>query len=156
MRNRWKSAPADKRGSGKVKAVEKRKRLKPAPAGKWESGEAAISESEVRRRKMWGVTKIVFATVIAASFAILFLMPIVLTITNSFMASSEISANYGSVFATNDSGGKVYISEKVNLKFIPDMVSVSQYTTVLLKSPEYLLKFWNSVILVVQIGRAHV
>ena len=69
-------------------------------------------------------------------------------ITNSFMASSEISANYGSVFATNDSGGKVYISEKVNLKFIPDMVSFSQYTTVLLKSPEYLLKFWNSVILV--------
>lgn len=81
-------------------------------------------------------------------FAILFLMPIVLTITNSFMSSSEISANYGSVFATNDKGGKVYISEKVNLKFIPDIVSFSQYTTVLLKSPEYLLKFWNSVILV--------
>ena len=75
-------------------------------------------------------------------------MPIVLTITNSFMSSSEISANYGSVFATNDKGGKVYISEKVNLKFIPDIVSFSQYTTVLLKSPEYLLKFWNSVILV--------
>ena len=85
---------------------------------------------------------------IAAFFAILFLMPIVLTITNSFMSSSEISANYGSVFATNDKGGKVYISEKVNLKFIPDIVSFSQYTTVLLKSPEYLLKFWNSVILV--------
>lgn len=81
-------------------------------------------------------------------FAILFLMPIVLTITNSFMSSSEISANYGSVFATNDKGGKVYISEKVNLKFIPDMVSFSQYATVLFKSPEYLLKFWNSVILV--------
>ena len=64
------------------------------------------------------------------------------------MSSSEISANYGSVFATNDKGGKVYISEKVNLKFIPDIVSFSQYTTVLLKSPEYLLKFWNSVILV--------
>ena len=28
-----------------------------------------------------------------------------------------------SVFATNDMGGKVYISEKVNLKFIPDIVS---------------------------------
>ena len=36
----------------------------------------------------------------------------------------------------------------MNLKFIPDMVSFSQYITVLLKSPEYLLKFWNSVILV--------
>ncbi len=102
----------------------------------------------VKRRKMWKTTKIVLATVVAATFAFLFLMPIILTITNSFMSASEISANYGSVFATDAKGGKVYISEKVNLKFIPDMVSFSQYNTVLLKSPEYLLKFWNSVILV--------
>ncbi len=99
-------------------------------------------------KKIWAVTKIAIATAIAAGFAILFLMPIVLTITNSFMSSSEISANYGSVFAVNENGGKVYIAEKVNLKFIPDMVSFSQYITVLFKSPEYLLKFWNSVILV--------
>ncbi|MGN1146008.1 MAG: carbohydrate ABC transporter permease [Acetatifactor sp.] len=106
------------------------------------------TKSAARRKKVWSTTKIALATIVAAAFAILFLMPIVLTITNSFMSSSEISANYGSVFATNSSGGKVYISEKVNLKFIPDMVSFSQYITVLFKSPEYLLKFWNSVILV--------
>ncbi|MCI8694181.1 MAG: carbohydrate ABC transporter permease [Lachnospiraceae bacterium] len=94
------------------------------------------------------ICKIGLATIVAAFFAILFLMPIVLTITNSFMAASEISANYGTIFATDANGGKVYIAEKVNLKFIPDMVSFSQYNTVLLKSPEYLLKFWNSVILV--------
>ena len=105
-------------------------------------------QAKVKRKKAWGKAKIVLATIVAAFFAILFLAPIVLTITNSFMASSEISANYGSVFATNSNGGKVYISEKVNLKFIPDMVSFSQYITVLFKSPEYLLKFWNSVILV--------
>lgn len=92
--------------------------------------------------------RILIATLIAGAFAVLFLAPIVLTISNSFMASSEISANYGSIFATTDTGGKVFISQKVNLKFIPDMVSASQYITVLLKSPEYLLKFWNSVILV--------
>ena len=103
---------------------------------------------KVKRKKAWYLTKITVATLVAALFAILFLTPIILTITNSFMASSEISANYGSVFATNSSGGKVYISEKVNLKFIPDMVSLSQYITVLFKSPDYLLKFWNSVILV--------
>ncbi len=97
------------------------------------------------------LVRISLATMAAACFAVLFLMPIVLTITNSFMSASEISANYGQVFATTDSGGKMYISEKVNLKFIPDMVSFSQYITVLLKSPEYLLKFWNSVILVVPI-----
>ena len=39
----------------------------------------------------------------------------------------------------------------MNLKFIPDMVSFTQYITVLLKSPDYLFKFWNSIILVVPI-----
>lgn len=97
------------------------------------------------------IVKTSVAFIIAAIFAVLFLTPIVLTITNSFMSETEINANYGQVFATNESGGKVFISEKVNLKFIPDMVSFSQYITVLLKSPEYLLKFWNSVILVVPI-----
>ena len=104
-----------------------------------------------RQKKAWSAVKVTIATTIAACFAILFLLPIVLTISNSFMGSSEISANYGSVFATNDKGGKVFISKKVNLKFIPDMVSFSQYATVLLKSPQYLLKFWNSVILVIPI-----
>lgn len=97
------------------------------------------------------LVKVSFVTLFAACFAVLFLMPIVLTVTNSFMSASEISANYGQVFATTDTGGKVYISERVNLKFIPDLVSFSQYITVLFKSPEYLLKFWNSVILVVPI-----
>jgi len=48
-------------------------------------------------------------------------------------------------------GKKQYMSEGVNLKFIPDIVSFSQYFTVLFKSPDYLLKFWNSVLLVVPI-----
>ena len=103
---------------------------------------------KVHRKKMMHGIKITLATLIAAGFAVLFLMPIVLTISNSFMSASEISANYGTVFATTDTGGKVYIAERVNLKFIPDMVSFSQYITVLFKSPEYLLKFWNSVVLV--------
>lgn len=105
----------------------------------------------MRKKRVWSGIKVAAATCVAAFFAVLFLMPIILTITNSFMASSEISANYGSIFATSESGGKVFISEKVNLKFIPDMVSFTQYITVLLKSPDYLLKFWNSVILVVPI-----
>ena len=83
--------------------------------------------------------------------AVIFLMPIILTIMNSFMSSSEISSNYGKIFQTSESGGKIFVSDVVNLKLIPDMVSFSQYITVLFKSPEYLLKFWNSVILVVPI-----
>lgn len=100
------------------------------------------------RKKTLSKMNIALLTLLAAFFAILFLTPIVLTITNSFMTQAEISSNYGTVFATTETGGKVYIAEKVNLKFIPDMVSLQQYITVLFKSPEYLLKFWNSVILV--------
>lgn len=106
---------------------------------------------KAKRKKRSTFVRRAVATVIAAFFAILFLLPIILTVSNSFMSASEISSNYGQVFATTDSGGKTYISEKVNLKFIPDMVSFSQYITVLLKSPDYLFKFWNSVILVVPI-----
>ena len=113
-----------------------------------QEGRKARTTGAARKKKIVRTAKITLATLVAASFAILFLMPIILTMTNSFMAASEISSNYGSVFATTETGGKVYISEKVNLKFIPDMVSFSQYATVLFKSPDYLLKFWNSVILV--------
>ena len=90
-------------------------------------------------------------TLVAAAFALAFLLPTVLTFSNSFMSQSEISANYGAVFQNADSSKKTYISEQVNLKFIPDKVSFSQYATALIKSPDYLLKFWNSVILVVPI-----
>ena len=89
-------------------------------------------------------------TVLAAVFAFMFLMPTVLTITNSFMTQSEITANYGQVFQ-NAANGKSYIKDTINLKFIPDKVSFSQYFTVLLKSPDFLYKFWNSVILVAPI-----
>lgn len=89
-------------------------------------------------------------TVLAAVFAFMFLMPTVLTITNSFMTQSEITANYGQVFQ-NAANGKSFIKDTINLKFIPDKVSFSQYFTVLLKSPDFLYKFWNSVILVAPI-----
>ena len=89
-------------------------------------------------------------TILAAVLACMFLMPTLLTITNSFMTQSEITANYGQVFQ-NAANGTSYIKDTINLKFIPDKVSFSQYFTVLLKSPDFLYKFWNSVILVVPI-----
>lgn len=111
--------------------------------------EAPLHGIHHKRRKSLVVRTLCF--IFAASFAIIFLFPTVVTIANSFMSQSEISSNYGMVFSTTDSGAKAYISKKVNIKLIPDMVSFSQYFTVLLKSPSYLLKFWNSVILVVPI-----
>ena len=108
-----------------------------------------------RFRKFWTkkrieILRIVIRTAVAGFFAVLFLMPIVLTITNSLMTKSEINANYGVIFAKRN-GVRVFISNTVNLKFIPDIVTFEQYFKVLILSPEYLLKFWNSVIYVVPI-----
>ena len=91
-------------------------------------------------------------TVLASVIAIIFLLPTILTFTNSLMSKVEINANYGQLFqSVSPGGGKTYISQTVNLKFIPDMVSFEQYISVLFKSPDYLFKFWNSVILVLPI-----
>ena len=95
-----------------------------------------------------------FAMLILLTFAVLFLFPTVFTLTNSFMSTTEITANYGKIFSglgAAGSGGRVFIGEQVNLQLIPNRVSFSQYATVLLTSPEYLLKFWNSVIYVLPI-----
>lgn len=112
-----------------------------------------------KRKKKIDDFKTVIVTTAAIVFAIIFLMPIILTVTNSFMSASEIASNYGSIFATTEKGGKVFVSNKVNLKLIPDMITMAQYISVLFKSPQYLLKFWNSVfytlpIVVVQLAIA--
>ena len=65
-------------------------------------------------------------------FSAIFLLPTVLTITNSFMNESEITANYGMIFSS--SGG--FVSRSVNLKFIPDKVTLSQYVSGLIRTPE--------------------
>ena len=123
------------------------------PAEKSED-KPALSKRE-RFRKFWTkerieILRMVIRTAIAGFFAILFLMPIILTITNSLMTKSEINANYGVIFAKRN-GVRVFISNTVNLKFIPDIVSFEQYFKVLILSPEYLLKFWNSLFYVVPI-----
>ena len=53
---------------------------------------------------------------LCALFAVLFLLPTVLTITNSFMSESEITSNYGMIFSTTNGG---YVSKTVNLKLSP-------------------------------------
>ncbi len=112
---------------------------------------------ERKLHKKNSLGKKIVLTFIAAIFAISFLLPTILTFANSFMSEQEISSNYGVIF--NDYSNKsdsserttTYRSKTVNLKLIPDKVVVSQYNTVLLKSPDYLMKFWNSVFLTLPI-----
>ena len=46
-----------------------------------------------------GLFRKCFLTLVSALFALSFLMPTLLTISNSFMTQSEINANYGAVFS---------------------------------------------------------
>ncbi|GAB7057645.1 Maltose transport system permease protein malG [Chlamydia abortus] len=89
-------------------------------------------------------------TVVLGTIALMFLFPIVVTFTNSFMTAQEIDINYGSIGQMNEAmkGGK---NRYGNLKLLPDHVSVKQYGEVLVASPRYLMLFWNSVLLVVPI-----
>ena len=89
-----------------MKKWSAKKNLKELSEDRW--------EKEVKRKKKVRdarhLARFCIATTVAACFAVLFLMPIVLTVTNSFMSASEISSNYGQVFATTDTGGKMYIA----------------------------------------------
>ena len=126
---------------------------------RWLAGEDLTREDLPRKERPVGrfwtknrveTARMVVRTLLAGFFAVLFLLPIILTVTNSLMTPQEISANYGMIFAKRN-GVRVFISETVNLKFIPDIVSFGQYFKVLILSPEYLMKFWNSFIYVVPI-----
>ena len=99
------------------------------------------------RRRMFNGCVLIFILFAA----LMFLMPTVLTIANSFMTSNEISANYGAMFSNMTEKKKVFIADDVNLKFIPDKVTFDQYKAVLIQNSDYLMKFWNSVILTVPI-----
>ena len=108
-------------------------------------------EKRKKQHRLWrGRIGIAAAAVFLFGMGLLFVMPILLTLTNSFMSQTEIAANYGKIFSGVTTAGS-YVSDRVNMKLIPDLVSFAQYETMLLRSPDYLLKFWNTLVLVVPI-----
>lgn len=90
-------------------------------------------------------------TLLASALALAFIMPLILTVTNSFMSESEIKNNYGSIIEKRVEVGNTSDHSYAGLKFIPDSVTIKQYYRVLIKQTNYLLMFWNSVFMVVPI-----
>jgi len=88
-------------------------------------------------------------TILAVILALAFILPLVLTVTNSFMSENEIENNYGSVMTNlaESEGNHTY----AGLRLIPDSVTIKQYYRVLVKQTSYLFMFWNSVFIVVPI-----
>lgn len=86
-------------------------------------------------------------------FVVSFLLPILLTVTNSFMKEDEVIIHYGGLLPSDEElvSKSGYRSDKISLIFFPELISFKQYIEVLVFSPEYLYKFWNSVFMVVPI-----
>jgi|GEM_PF-79792 len=132
---------------------------RPEPSVFDELNESVEKKRRVRRfvttHKQKILHKIVMGTffIIVLFISILALLPIVLTILNSFMDSAEIRNHYSAIYESLSgyTGDKSRFVAQPKLRFVPDMVSVDQYATLLLKTPAYLLKFWNSVLIVVPI-----
>lgn len=79
----------------------------------------------------------VFRAVILGVAAVLVLLPLVYTVTNACMGSSELLYYYGSLW----NGEERYIT----FHLIPDRWSLEGLYRVLLAVPDYLIKFWNSL-----------
>ncbi len=114
-----------------------------------------IRSKRIRRTRK--VTKTVFTglgLLVAIAVSILAIVPIFYTFLNSFMSSGEISNNYGVIFqslAGNTSKGAQYLAKTPSLIMVPQRVTFKQYLNLLLMSPTYLIKFWNSLMLVIPI-----
>ena len=91
---------------------------------------------------------------LASAAAVLALVPIFYTFLNSFMSSAEIIDNYGVIFQSlsgHAKEGAKYLAKTPVLRLVPQRVTIEQYKNLLLMSPTYLFKFWNSIIMVVPI-----
>ena len=98
-------------------------------------------------------TRKALLAIVLFGMAVLFVFPIVLTLTHSLMNETEITLNLAPLSgdASTDSLDPRADGEFVRLKWIPDRVTLSQYYYVLVKQPQFLYMFWNSVILTVPI-----
>lgn len=67
-----------------------------------------------------------------------YMMPLIITFTNSFMGSREVENNY----STASLGAGEYIDMDVG----PKRVTLSQYVSLLFDSPVYLHMFWNNAL----------
>ena len=75
----------------------------------------------------------------------IFLIPIAVTVTNSFMSPFEIINRYTSTLTASNSFASEGLIHFIEMTLIPGFVSFGQYTKLLFEQPLYLGLFWNSV-----------
>ncbi|MEK4436404.1 carbohydrate ABC transporter permease [Paenibacillus sp. FSL K6-2862] len=80
--------------------------------------------------------------------SILFLIPMILTVSSSFMTDREITYHYHAML--NPGSDTDNVSDAISLTLVPETVTIDQYRETI-TDPTFLKRFWNSVILVVPI-----
>lgn len=80
--------------------------------------------------------------------AILFLMPMILTVSSSLMTEREITYHYQAML--NPGSDKENVSDTISLSLVPESVTTDQYAATITDST-FLKRLWNSVLLVVPI-----
>lgn len=70
------------------------------------------------------------------------LIPILFVLIGSFMGSAEVTAAYGDIFT-----GSVTEDKYAVLHLLPQKFTLEQYYQVLFRSRDFLIQFWNSVII---------
>lgn len=78
------------------------------------------------------------------SVGILFIFPLIVTLSNSFMSELEIAINYTTKVSIVDIARGITESF-VQMRLIPAQVTFSQYITVLLYQPSFLVLLMNSI-----------
>ncbi len=128
--------------------------LAPGQRQKIVSEARSANQMILRRRNVRRRVLTALGVGVISVFAFLALVPIFFTFLNSFMSSSEITANYGIVFSSLPGGSQgtaEFIQRMPQLQLIPQQVSIEQYKKLLFMTPSYLFRYWNSIILTVPI-----
>lgn len=76
--------------------------------------------------------------------SVLFLLPLLVTITNSFMPASEIATNYTSKLSVFDVVQGIK-TKFIQIKLLPSVLTIAQYKEVLINQPSFLVLLLNSL-----------
>ncbi|MGE5630840.1 MAG: carbohydrate ABC transporter permease [Caulobacteraceae bacterium] len=94
-------------------------------------------------------TKGTLTSALLILLAFFMILPLLMSVTNSFMGDAELKASYGARDAEQQTEE---VREGFNsMKLIPDSVTLKQYYEVLIAKHKFLRMFWNSVFIVLPI-----
>jgi multiple sugar transport system permease protein len=85
--------------------------------------------------------------IVLIALAALFVFPVLIIFTNSFMSGFEIFNRYTNLVGAGNIHNSVDGINYVRFTLIPDFISLEQYSRLFFYRPHYLGSFWNSVVL---------